>query len=215
MEVSRNLVAEALCHRIWYPCRYKHCQQSFMLPDLVTHEATCAYRQYRCPLITACHSDGSVTLCSLTMPRSEALSHAAQQHATQVWRGPKHHVTDYDFTSPGLMLYLISAYEEIFLWCGQYMPSERKFYGALKFEGPAEKASQYTYTFKLSKCLGRVRLKMVCTVLAEPFESIFRNGDCCVMLDLETIKRFSHGDELIYRLKIDSPTGESEQNLRT
>jgi hypothetical protein len=35
------------------------------------------------------------------------------------------------------------------------------------------------------------------------------------MLDLETIKRFSHGDELNYLLKIDSPTGESEQNLRT
>jgi hypothetical protein len=147
------------------------------------------------------------------MPRCEVLCHAVQQHATQVWRGRKHHVTDYSFTSHFQRLYLISAYEEMFLWCGQYIPSEQKFFGALKFEGPVDKASQYTYTFKLSKCWGRVKLKVVRTVLAAPFESAFRNEGSCVILDLQTIKRFSHGDKLSFVLKINSPTGKNKQRL--
>jgi hypothetical protein len=138
------------------------------------------------------------------MPRCEVLCHALQQHGTEVWRGPKHHVTDYNFTSHFRRLYLISAYEEMFLWCGQYVPSEQKFYGALKFEGPVDKASRYKYTFKVSKFWGTARLKVACNTLAEPFESVFRNGSCCVVLDLQTIKRFSQGDKLSFCLKIDS-----------
>jgi hypothetical protein len=101
----------------------------------------------------------------------------------------------------------------MFLWCGQYMPSEHKFFGAVKFEGPADKASQYTYTFKLSKYLGRAKLKVGCTVLAAPFESVFRNEGSCVILDLQTIKRFSHGNKLSFVVKIDSPAGKSKQHL--
>jgi hypothetical protein len=93
------------------------------------------------------------------------------------------------------------------------MPSEQKFFGALKFEGPVEKASQYTYTFKLSKCLGTENLKVGCAVLAEPFESVFRNGGCCVILDLQTIKRFSHGDKVSFYLKVDPRTGKSKRHL--
>jgi hypothetical protein len=147
------------------------------------------------------------------MPRCDVLCHAVQQHGTQVWRGRKHHVSDYNFTSHFQRLFLIYAHEEMFLWCGQYMPSKHKFFGALKFEGPADKASQYTYTFKLSKCLGRAKLKVVCTVIAAPFESVFRDEGCCVILDLQTIKRFSHGDKVSFSLKIDSQTGKSKQHL--
>ncbi|XP_023714506.1 E3 ubiquitin-protein ligase sina [Cryptotermes secundus] len=210
MEASRNLVAEALCQRICYPCRYKHCPQSLLLRDLVTHEAGCAYRQYSCPLVTAWHSNGSVTHCSWPLPRCEILGHAEQQHPTQVWRGSKHHVTDYNFTSRFQKFYLISAYDEIFLWGGQYMPKEHKFFGALKFEGPVNKASEYIYTFTLSNSLGRATLKVERTVLTPPFESIFGNESCCVVLDLQTIKRFSQGDKLCFVLQVDSLAGKDE-----
>jgi hypothetical protein len=95
----------------------------------------------------------------------------------------------------------------MFLWCGQYVPSEEKFYGALKFEGPADKATRYKYTFKVSKFWGTTRLKVARDVLAEPFESVFRSEDCCVVLDLQTIKRFSRGDKLSFCLRIDLTGG--------
>lgn len=210
MEGSRNLVAEELCHQIWYPCGHRRCSQSFMLRDLDTHEAACEFRQYCCPLVTSWHSDGSVRLCAWTMPWREALYHAQQQHGTQVWRGRKHHVIDYNFTSDFQRLYLISAYEELFLWCGQYRPKEQKFFGTLRFEGAVNKASQYKYIFKLSKCLGRETLKVVCAVHCTPFEDIFRNEGYCVILDLQTIKRFSNDNKMSFFLKIDSQTDTSK-----
>jgi hypothetical protein len=138
------------------------------------------------------------------MPRCEALCHAQEQHGTQVWRGRKHHVCDYNFTSHYQRLYLISAYEELFLWCGQYRASEQKFFGVLKFEGPVNKATDYKYTFKLSKSLGRETLKVTCAVQAAPLEDVVRNDGYCVVLDLKTIRRFSDGDRVSFFLKIDS-----------
>lgn len=210
LEGSRNLVAEELCHQIWYPCRYKRCSQSLLLRDLGPHEASCAYRQYCCPLNTTWRSDGSVRPCLWTMPRCEALCHAQQQHDTQVWRGRKHHVIDHNFTSHYQKLYLISAYEELFIWCGQYRSLEQKFFGALKFEGPVNKAADYKYTFKLSKRLGRETLKVMCTVQTSPFEDVTRSDGYCVVLDLQTIKRFSDGDKVSFFLKIDSQTDKSK-----
>ncbi|KDR22750.1 E3 ubiquitin-protein ligase sina [Zootermopsis nevadensis] len=204
MEGSRNLVAEELCLQIWYPCRHTRCSESFVLRDLDTHEATCAFRLYRCPLVTSWRSDGSVRVCAWTMPWCEALCHARQEHGNQVWRGRKHHVIDYNFTSAFQRLYLISAYEELFLWCGQYRPREKKFFGALRFEGSVNKASQFRYIFKISKCMRRETLKVVCPVRSTPFEDIFRNEGCCVILDLQTIKRFSDGDKMSFFLKIDA-----------
>jgi hypothetical protein len=123
-----------------------------------------------------------------------------------VWRGRKHHVTDYNFTSPFRRLYLISAYEELFLWCGQYSPSEKKFFGALRFEGPVNKAGRYKCIFGLSKCLGRETLEMACAVHATPFEDIFKTEGQFVTLDLHTIKRFSNGDKMSFFIKINSQT---------
>jgi hypothetical protein len=144
------------------------------------------------------------------MPRCEALCHAQQQHDTQVWRGRKHHVIDHNFTSHYQKLYLISAYEELFIWCGQYRSLEQKFFGALKFEGPVNKAADYKYTFKLSKRLGRETLKVMCTVQTSPFEDVTRSDGYCVVLDLQTIKRFSDGDKVSFFLKIDSQTDKSK-----
>ena len=210
LEGSRNLVAEELCHQMWYPCRYKRCPQNFLLRDLGPHEAGCAYRQYCCPLNTAWLPDGSVRPCLWTMPRCEALCHAQEQHGTQLWRGRKHHVCDYNFTSHYQRLYLISAYEELFLWCGQYRPSEQKFFGTLKFEGPVNKAADYKYTFKLSKSLGRETLRVTCSVQAAPLEDVVRNDGYCVVLDLKTIRRFSDGDRVSFSLKIDSELDNSK-----
>jgi hypothetical protein len=149
-------------------------------------------------------------MCLWTVPWCEALCHAQQQHGTQVWHGRKHHVIDYNFTSVSQRLYLISAYEELFLWCGQYRPLEQKFFGALRFEGPVTKASQYRYIFKVSKCFGRETLKVSCPVQSASFEDLFRNEGCCVILDLQTIERFSDGDKMSFFLQINSQTDTSK-----
>ena len=72
------------------------------------------------------------------------------------------------------------------------------------------KAADYKYTFKLSKSLGRETLKVTCTVQAAPFEDVVRNDGYCVVLDLQTIRRFSDGDRLSFFLKIDSETENSK-----
>ena len=72
------------------------------------------------------------------------------------------------------------------------------------------KATDYKYTFKLSKSLGRETLKVTCAVQAAPFEDAVRSDGYCVVLDLQTIRRFSDGDHVSFFLKIDSETDNSK-----
>ena len=49
-------------------------------------------------------------------------------------------------------------------------------------------------------------LKVTCAVQAAPLEDVVRNDGYCVVLDLQTIKKFSNGDRVSFFLKIDSET---------
>jgi hypothetical protein len=72
------------------------------------------------------------------------------------------------------------------------------------------KAADYKYTFKLPKNLGRETLKLTCAVQAAPLEDVVKNDGYCVVLDLQTIRRFSDGDRVSFFLKIDSETDNSK-----
>lgn len=194
----RNLMAEEVCQNILYPCSNTGCSEKFLLADIARHEASCNFRIFDCPLNAMCLWKGMIF---------NILKHAETAHGTSVWHEDSSHVTTNDFLDNFIETTLVAALGEIFIWSCEFSLECGRFSGALKYIGPVEKASTFTYVFKLSKSENKQTLKIKNIVLKETdsFTDVFLKMDTCIALDYNTIvRRFMSGARLSYQLCVKS-----------
>lgn len=192
----RNLLAEEMCHKILYPCKNTGCSEKFLLVDMARHEANCDFRIFDCPINCLCLWKGMI--CNI-------LKHAETAHGTRIWHEDTSRTISIDLSDSFIETTLISCVGELFLWHCEYSSGDSKFSGALKYIGPMENASKFTYVFKLSKNGNRETVKLRNGVLNETdsFSEVFKKMDNCISLDYNTIiKRFTNGTRLNFQLYV-------------
>lgn len=192
----RNLLAEKMCQKILYPCKNSGCAEALLLMDMVRHEVNCNFRIFDCPINRLCLWKGML---------SNILRHAETAHGTSVWHEDSSRTTASDFSESFLETTLVSSVGEIFVWHCEYSFENSKFLGALKYIGPMENASKFTYVFKLSKDGNRqtVKFKNIAIKETDSFSEVFHEMDSCVTLDYSTIvRRFMNGTRLNYQLSV-------------
>lgn len=190
----RNLLAEEMCQKILYPCMNTGCSESFMLIDMLHHEPNCKFRMFDCPINNLCLWKGMV--CNI-------LKHAETAHGTNVWHEDSSRTTGNDFSESFVETSLVSSLGELFIWNCEFSLENRKFSGALKYIGPKENASKFTYAFKLSKNENKQAVKIKNVVLSEneSFADVFCKMNNCITLDYNTLLRlFMNGTRLNYKL---------------
>jgi hypothetical protein len=131
------------------------------------------------------------------------LKHAETAHGAQVWHEDSSRITTNDFSESFIETTLVSSLGELFVWHCEYSAGDSKFLGALKYIGPMENYSKFTYVFKLSKHMNRQTVKLKNLVLKETdsFSEVLQEMNNCVALDYNTVvKRFLNGTRLTYQL---------------
>lgn len=194
----RNLLAEEMCRKILYPCMNAGCSERLLLVDMTRHEANCKFRIFDCPINNLCLWKGM--LCNI-------LKHAETAHGTNVWHEDSSRTSANDFSENFIETSLVSSLGELFVWNCEFSLEDSKFSGALKYIGPMENASKFTYAFKLSKNENKQTVKIKNIVLreTESFADVFCKMDSCITLDYNTlVRRFMNGTRLNYQLCVKS-----------
>jgi E3 ubiquitin-protein ligase SIAH1 len=184
---TRSLALEKLSQTIRFTCvnSKRGCIEKLPIQNIMKHQISCPYRIHKCLL-------GHPDSCSWEGLRTDILQHAKEKHEVYAFDSRVDRFSDYEDwkeTMEGAVLCTLS--EEIFLFRKKRDSNKRKYYEAVQYIGPAEKASKYRYEHHLVSPGGHKEMIVKCTARndTESMEQIIETGKCFI-IDYDTAKAF-------------------------
>lgn len=137
----REVAYEKVAKAIIFPCKYKSlgCLEEFTPDNLNSHEESCNFRQYFCPLIP-------LGTCSWQGPMDELLQHYMNQHSSLVLNELEFKMMLVNRESVN---YILKFDNYIFIVHVNCNLTDNKVYISLRFLGKKASAEQYAYQISL------------------------------------------------------------------
>lgn len=127
-ESTHNKPYETLAQYVIFPCQYKKngCRVKCRFATLKTHEITCDFRQYICPVMAS-------GTCDWLGVRTDIYQHCQQEHPDKVLEHPC--VLEHDIKKNSLRTFITTAFNLIFLLHAKVCLQTRKIYHSVRIIG--------------------------------------------------------------------------------
>ncbi|XP_060523897.1 uncharacterized protein LOC132700534 [Cylas formicarius] len=138
LDNTQNFTLEKVAMKLNYPCKYYKmgCPESFKSTEIRTHEESCEYGPYDCPV-------GELTSCKEKCNRSKIINHIEIYHGNYILKSDRINIAMDDAKQECDRYYLIKFRSKLFKLCFAYR--EEVFKWVLQLVGPAEESKNYKY----------------------------------------------------------------------